>query len=104
MATEALLTDRIERIKAALLALGPFIADRGSLKQRAGRVGGHRGCQAPLDRQLFALEPALQLSLRVTHLTLPRKCHPNHSLDQLWLHTIGPPNTQGERPWRPKPN
>ena len=57
------------------VALGPLVADRGSLKQRAGQVGGHCGSQAPLDRQLFALEPALQPSLRVTHLTLPRDHH-----------------------------
>ena len=44
--------------------LGPLVADRGSPKQRAGQVGGHRRFQPPLDRQLFALEPALQLSLR----------------------------------------
>jgi hypothetical protein len=54
------------------VALGPLVADWGSLKQRAGQVGGHRGCQAPLDRQPFTLEPALALSLRVTHHTLRR--------------------------------
>ena len=53
------------------VALGPLVADRGSLKQRAGQVRAHRRSQPPLDRQLFALEPALQLSLRLAHLTLP---------------------------------
>jgi hypothetical protein len=43
----------------AAVALGPLVADPGSLQQRAGQVGGRGGVQAPLDRRLFALQPAL---------------------------------------------
>ena len=89
--------------------LGPLVADRGSPQERAGQVGGHCGLQAPLDRQLFALEPALQLSPRVAHLHAPsdQQCYvtiAKISYGYMDVTIRINPTPKGGRLWRPRPN